>query len=200
MYGLNTEETQELLEVIEFSKIQKEFWEVEEKFKIAQNKISSLEPSELEKYFTIYNDNYDEIEKTFYQELKDSQKASDEKSDERDLELSIEMISVMKDYQIKEFAYRVMSLDYYGIEFDNFEIVKEYVVNDLDIQKSIIYLNNYLNKFRLLYDDEENKIIGEQLDIIKYICELYPPVSKYTEISNISLHIMNQVLGGDNEI
>jgi len=193
MLGLDNNEMQELLDVIEYSNIQKEFWEIEKRFKEAQYKVAGIPQDELHKYMQLYEDNYSEIENVFKKELQEKRKIFEKDTDQKNNDLSIEMLNTLTDIQIEELSCRIMAEDYYGINFGKIEIVKEYIQNDLDTHNDINKLNNYLNDYGVEWDVD--KMNSSKDNLINYIIQIYPPISKFPEVANRGLQLINQTLG-----
>jgi hypothetical protein len=187
MFELNDKEKQELLDVVEYTNIQKEFWEIEKRFKEAQLKIISIRSDNLSKYLQLYNDNKKEIDNIIKNNLKEKN------TDEQSMELSIEMLNILTPHQLEELAYRVMAEDFYGANFENIEILYNYIQNDLDEHNDRDRLNKYLSANGLsLFED---KVTGDPEKLMGYICDTYPPISKHPEVANTGLQLFNQVLG-----
>jgi len=172
-----------LLNVVKQFKIQKEIDNLQKKL-IELQKVE-ITHDEYVKFMNLYNKNFELIEYMIKNE---------------------EYFTLLNNLQIrklKNLCIRIIAADYYYYDenYDNIEIIKNYILNDCK-RMSDKTLNNYLANYNLKFDiiNKDIDCIGEsgdKVDMIKYIIDKYPLISDSPEIKEIGMFLLQQSQNDD---
>lgn len=191
MLHLSKEEQNDLLKVVEYSTACRNMADAQQAFNQSESNIVSLSVKDLEKYMSIYENNFEEIEKTFSKEFDEKKLSNKIKNSNEFEEQAIALLSALSTEQLNSFSLRMIGLDYYDTEFDEIQTIKDYISKDIETSSNHISLNKYLSNYYISYD---TKVSGKKEDIIRYICDLYPPVSEYESIGEIGSTTLLRVM------
>jgi len=93
---------------------------------------------------------------------------------------------------LKELSIRVFAMYYYGINYDDIQTIKDYIVNACETM-SDKYLNSYLADYNLRFDVIKKDIIYKNTDeLVNYIHRIYSPISKVPSIKETGIFLFDQ--------
>lgn len=159
------------------------------------NKLAKGFPEEVRAYRRyISEDGYWNMVKRKFGNFQEVDERNVSAQDDADKISSFDELTKLSATQFQDYVYRVLGNDYFGVEFNDIEVLKSYIMNSIEDHGDYNNINIYLKKYNLKYDD--GKLLGDFDDLANYCIDTYPMVStKYPELINTALHMLQQTKG-----